>query len=291
LKSILGLTLGTLAIGFAGIWVRLSHIGPLGTGLWRLTIAAMVVFLWGLLFDHESLKNIFKEDNKKWLKITIFAGFGLGADLALWHIALHKTSVAMATLFTNFAPIFMLMGSALFLGEKIKKKALWGIGLCILGIVFLAQRNSDVHSEVTWLGNGIALLSAVFYACYLLLIRKARAVGIKPIFNLGVLSFSGALFLLCVTALFEPQSLYPQGRQTWIILISLALTAQVLGQGLISACLSKVANDLSSAILCLQAVFAAIAAYFILNQSLSGFQIVGGLLVICGIFVVRVKRA
>jgi len=286
-KGAIGLALGTLAISFAAIFVRLSGVGPISTGLWRLTLAFLFVFAWGILFDRKSLRNIFKKENQGWLKLTVLAGLAFGADLVVWHLSIHKTTVAMATLLANFAPFFMLFGAIIFLGEKLHPKSLSGILLCGLGILLLSLRFGNITTPAKIEGNLLALCAAFFYAIYLLILRKAKAKGVSPFYALGVASFSGAALMLPLALIFEPHILWPETYKNWEILFLLGGVSQVLGQGLITAFLPKVSGDLSSAILCLQSIFAAVSGYLILKERLSFTQIVGGAFVIAGIFLVR----
>lgn len=259
MKSAGGLGLGTLAISFAAIFVRLSAIGPISTGLWRLTLAFIFVLTWGFLFDRKSLKNIFKKETRQWRILTILAGLAFGADLAVWHISIHKTTVAMATLFANFAPFFMLMGAIVFLGEKLHPKAIAGILLCGLGIFLLSLHFGNVGAPSSLEGNALALCAAFFYAIYLLLLRKAKAKGVSPFYTLGLASLSGAVLMLPLALIWESNISWPQSIQNWEVLFLLAGLSQVFGQGLITGCLPMVSGDLSSAILCLQSVFAAMS--------------------------------
>ena len=265
---VLGLIFGTLAIGFAAIWVKLSPLGSLGTAFWRLFIAFSFTLIFGVFFDQKNLKKIFYKENRMWFWLTVLAGIAFAADLAVWHLAIHHTSVALATLFANFAPFFMLIGSIVLLGERLHKKAVMGIMFCGWGILALSQKSSP-DTSAHWSGNVLALGAAFFYALYLLILRKTKPKGPMAFYAMGIASFAGAIILLPFTLIYEGSTWWPSQIYAWGILLLLGLTSQVLGQGLITKCLPLISGELSSAILCLQSVFAAGAGYLILKEKVS----------------------
>ena len=44
--AFVSLLLGGMAIGFAGIFMRLSDVNPLSSAFWRMALAAPVLWMW-----------------------------------------------------------------------------------------------------------------------------------------------------------------------------------------------------------------------------------------------------
>ena len=157
--ALLAVLLGAIGIGFAPIWVRLSHTGPTATAFWRVAIALPVLWV--------RRKPV---ASKPWLMI-VACGFLFAADLTLWHWSLKLTSVTNSTLLSNLAPLFVTLAAHWLFREKITPLSLIGLFLGIGGMLVLVGK----HFEFGHLkGDLLAVLTAVFYAGYLLSVKQLR---------------------------------------------------------------------------------------------------------------------
>ncbi len=95
-----------------------------------------------------------------------------------------------------------------------------------------------------------------------------------------------ALILLPVTALVETD-LFATTVYGWLILAALALLSHAGGQGLITFSLAHLPAAFSSLSLLLQPVTAALLAWLILDETLRGWQSLGGLMVLGAIMLAR----
>jgi drug/metabolite transporter (DMT)-like permease len=95
-----------------------------------------------------------------------------------------------------------------------------------------------------------------------------------------------ALWLL-PAALLTEDHVVPQTLHGWVVLGSLALISQTIGQGLISWALGHLPAAFSSVSLLTNPVAAAVFAWITLGEALTTAQIGGGLAVLAGIFVAR----
>ena len=129
------LLLGGVAIGCSPIFVRVSEVGPIATAFGRLVLALLP-----LLFVYQRRRSgaagYRPQTLREYFEVSA-PGLFLAADLAAWHISLHITSVANATLLVNVAPIFVTLFSWLALGQRISGVFLAGLGVAIVGIIVL----------------------------------------------------------------------------------------------------------------------------------------------------------
>lgn len=51
-RAFLALIAGGVAIGFAGIFMRLSDVSPVASAFWRMALAAPVLWLWSTAATH-----------------------------------------------------------------------------------------------------------------------------------------------------------------------------------------------------------------------------------------------
>jgi drug/metabolite transporter (DMT)-like permease len=129
------------------------------------------------------------------------------------------------------------------------------------------------------------VLSAVFYAGYMLAIK--RATGQMAVARLMAISATMTAATLLPLALLTSERFVPAGLQGWVVLAGLALIAQVAGQSLIGFALSHLPAALSSTGLILQSVLAALFAWVLLHEAMTPLQMAGGVIVLIGIYGAR----
>ena len=91
-------------------------------------------------------------------------------------------------------------------------------------------------------GDGTAVISAILYAGYILLVEQLRST-LKTTTLLFWVCFLGSLISLPIVLMTEDQ-LFPSSFKSWLIVIALALICQALGQGLIAYSLNQLSSGL-----------------------------------------------
>jgi len=103
---------------------------------------------------------------------------------------------------------------------------------------------------------------------------------------MAVTSTLTALILLPIAHASGEQML-PHTPYGWIVLVGLALISHAAGQGLIAYALAHLPATFSSVGLLLQPVIAAFFAWVLLGEPLVTLQILGGAVVLAGIYLAR----
>ncbi|HUR40052.1 MAG TPA: DMT family transporter [Verrucomicrobiae bacterium] len=280
-----GLLIGALLIGFAPIFVRLIDVGHTAAGFWRVFLALPLLAL-ALTPEIRSSRvapkaRIEGTSSVKWL---LFAGVFFAADLAVWHQSIRYTSVANSTLLANLCPVFVTAGSVLWLGEKITRGFVAGLALALLGSALLVASSFSVSLQ-TVIGDALGVAAAVMYTGYLLIVSRER----QRASTASVMWWSSvaAAVLLLPGALLMGESIWPQSARGWWVLIGLALSAQVFGQGLIAWAMAHLPASFSSVSLLVQPVAATLLAWLLLGESFGGLQALGGVVVLAGILTCR----
>ena len=268
--AVLALLVAAFAIGCSPIFVRLSELGPVATGCYRTALGAPVLVL---MARGERLAS--GTD----LALLTLAGFCFAGDLATWHWSIRLTSVANATLLANLAPIVVTAGAWFLFGERITLGFLGALAGAVLGCAVLAADRLALGSGLA--GDGLALATAFFYGGYFLVLSRVRArVGAAQ--AMAVTAITCSLFLLPL-AMLSGEAMLPPSPRGWLILVALALVSQVAGQTLIGWALKHLPASYSALSLLLQPVVAALLAWSLLGESLGGFQIAGGLIILASI--------
>lgn len=213
------------------------------------------------------------------------AGLFFAADLAVWHWSITWTTVANATLLANLAPIFVTLAGVLFLRQRISPLFLVGMSAAIGGMFVLVGPNFAIGGT-RLMGDLLGAITAIFYAGYMLSIKAARDAGVSTARLMAWSTTITAVALLPV-ALLSPQPFLPEGVRGWLVLLGLALVTQIVGQGLIAYAFAHLSATLSSVSLLVQPVMAALAAWVLFGESLGPVEMVGGAVVLAGIWLSR----
>jgi drug/metabolite transporter (DMT)-like permease len=277
---LVALILGGAAIGGSPIFVRLSEVGPMATAFWRVALALIPIFIFSLLKKDSGPKPKSLAD----YGMLILPGAVLALDLAAWHLSITMTSVANATLLANLAPVFVTVIGFLFLGAKITRIFVLGLVLALAGVVVLkggpaAFGNGDLR------GDGVALIAAFFYACYILSIGRLRSRF--DTIRIMLWSTASAAIAVFPLAFFFEGHILPPSLYGWSVVFGLAFISHAGGQVAIAYALAYLPAAFSSLTLLLQPVVAAILAWVLLNEPITIMQAIGGLIVLAGITIAR----
>lgn len=277
------LLLGAVGIAFAPIFVRLSEVGPIATAFYRALFALPLLWAWMSMEGRGERVQARPVTARDHLLLAV-PGLSFMGDLAVWHISITMTTVANATLLANFAPVFVTLGGWVLWRIKPTPLFLAGMGFAMGGAIVLMGESLTISSEQI-MGDVLGVVTAVFYAAYILSIGRLRAR-----FSTSVLMFWSTVYtagglLLCT--LIAGEGLAIVSLYGLAILVGLAAISHVGGQSLIAYALAHLPANFGSVSLLLQPAVAAVLAWAILNEPLSPWQGVGGVIVLFGIFLAR----
>ena len=281
------LLLGAVSISFSGIFVKLSEVGPISTGFFRmaLPLPVMAIGLWFAARQHAD-RTLPRIGWRGWAGIHI-AAFFLAFDLIVWHWSLKLIGVGTATLLGNTAPIWVALVGFVFFKERFSPGFLVGLAVAFGGVVLLVIGGDRALAVGDWVGLLLALAAGICYAGYLRGVKAARAtVGLAQV--MFWTSACTALWLLPAALLTEDE-IVPHTLDGWLAVGGLAFISQIIGQGMISWALGLLPAAFSAVSLLVNPVASGIFAWIILGEALTAAQIGGGLAVLAGIFVARPK--
>jgi drug/metabolite transporter (DMT)-like permease len=277
--ALAALLLGATCIALSPIFVRLSEAGPTATAFWRVALAVPV--LWALCIGAGKAA---RRPPGTW-PLLLAAGFAFAGDLGFWHASIQLTSVANSTLLANLASIFVTLAAWIFLRQRPGGLFLAGLGAAFAGVALLVHTSLE-FSATGLAGDALGVVTAVFYAGYILAVKGLRDRGETTLHLMAVTSTITALFLFPV-ALASGETMLPASAFGWGMLVGLALVSHAAGQGLIAYALAHLPAAFSSVSLLFQPVMAAFFAWVLLSEGLAPLQVLGGLVVLVGIYLAR----
>jgi drug/metabolite transporter (DMT)-like permease len=278
--ALFALLAGATCIALSPIWVRVSDVGPTASAFWRVALAAPL--LWSLFYfiplDKKALE-------KRQFKLLFAAGLAFAGDLVFWHWSIQYTSVANSTLLANLASIFVTLAAWLLWRQRPSGLFLAGLAASLLGVGLLVRATLG-SAPGALLGDGLGVVTAMFYAWYLMSVKGLRDSGAGTLQLMAVTTTITALILLPV-AVASGEALLPEAAPGWLKLIGLAWISHAAGQGLIAYALAHLPAGFSSVGLLFQPVMAALFAWMLLGEPVVALQFAGGAVVLAGIYLAR----
>lgn len=271
---------GATCIALSPIFVRVSEVGPTATAFWRVALAVPALWL-----VYPFFRPLAATRQAIHWPLMLAAGVAFAGDLGFWHASIQLTSVANSTLLANLAAIFVTLAAWLFLRQKPSGMFLAGLVTALAGVALLV-RSSLAFSPQGLVGDALGVVTAMFYAGYILAVKGLRDRGSTAVHVMAVTSTITAIFLFPV-ALVSGEQMLPVTTQGWATLAGLALVSHAAGQGLIAYALAHLPAAFSSVSLLFQPVMAAAFAWLLLSEGLAPLQVAGGVVVLAGIYLAR----
>ncbi len=103
------------------------------TGI-MLIFGALMMFGFSLWIEPVEISQ-FQQPMYVWLVLLASAVFATGLGHMLYNYAIQQLGAGSTAIFINLTPFFSLLGSALFLGEKIVLEQLIGFVLIVIGVI------------------------------------------------------------------------------------------------------------------------------------------------------------
>jgi drug/metabolite transporter (DMT)-like permease len=281
-SALLSLYCGATFIALSPIFVRVADVGPTASAFWRVALAAPL--LWAMRAAIRGRARAPAAPRPPW-PLFAAAGLAFAGDLAFWHGSIQLTSVANSTLLANLASIFVTLAAWLLWRQRPRTLFLAALVLAIAGVGLLV-RSSVQFSPRALLGDGMGLVTAMFYAWYLLTVKALRDRGVATLSLMAATTTITALLLL-PAALASGEPMWPSSAAGWLTLAGLAWISHAAGQGLIASALAHLPAAFSSVGLLFQPVMAAAFAWLLLGEPIAPSQFAGGTVVLAGIYLAR----
>ncbi|MCJ7421135.1 DMT family transporter [Sphingomicrobium astaxanthinifaciens] len=219
---LLALLVGASALAVGPWFVRLADVGPVASGFWRLALGSAMLFALAA-----ALGARLRPPPRPLTILLLLAAFFFAADLAAWHQGILLTKMGNSVLFGNFGS-FAFACYGLLLARTWPRPAQVGaLLLAAAGSLLLLSGSLDLGPATFW-GDILCLTAGLLYAGYLIAVDRARP-ALAPLPLLAWVSLFGALMLLPLAAA-TPATLVPVD---WGPVLLLALSSQVVGQGLL----------------------------------------------------------
>ena len=269
---------GALVIAFSAILVRLAEVSPSTAAVFRCAYALPVL---GLLAWLERRRYGARSTRER--QIALLAGVFFAADLTFWHHSIDAVGAGLATVLGNVQVVLVGVIAWAVLGERPDGRSALAVPVVLFGVVLISGAiGSGAYGDDPLLGAVYGLLTALTYAFFILLLRRAGADARRPAGPLFDATLSSAVFAaIAGIAVGDIDFLPGLESQAW--LVTLALSSQVLGWLLISVSLPRLPALHTAITLTMQPVGSVLLGVILLSEDPSLVQLAGVVIVISGI--------
>jgi drug/metabolite transporter (DMT)-like permease len=271
---------------FVIIKVALQNVSPI--------LFVTIRFSFAMLLILPFMFKVFKNMNKELITGGILLGLMYFLGFASQTVGLKYTSATKSGFITGsfilFTPLFQLM----FERKKPSGRNLLGVVFVILGLIFLSSRGNSIFNIFHEIGSGFnigdffTLLCAVAYAAYLVyldIISKKQDYLPLVFLQISVTAVCGLILTLFLSATNIEPAKFSFNNNVLFAFLYTAILATVLTTTLQTKYQKVVTPTKAGIIFSFEPVFAAVFAYFIINERVSHFGFLGGILIFTGLLV------
>ena len=261
----------------------MDTIGPLTFNAVRFLVGFISIIPIAFIFESKKIVNEINNNKKLFLKLSFWIGLFLFLGTFLQQAALLYTDVANAAFFTVFyvpmVPIILFM----FHSKKIHWSIWPSVLLCVAGVYLL----TDFTDATVRFGDGLVILCALFWALHIIFIGKFTQNFNIPLFFGALQGLIVSLFSFLFAIFFEDISFINILSESASIIYAgvlsggIAFTLQIYAQ-------KKISPAPSAIIFSLEGVFAAIAAWIILDQVLGLNNLIGCFFILVGVIISQI---
>lgn len=283
LLAYLALGVGALSLGFSAIFVRWADAPGAVTSLYRMLIG-VIVMAWPFYRRARAQGRL----SPRGIRLALLGGLFFAADLALWATGVVQSGATTPSLLANTAPLWVGLGAMLLFRERLSAQFWGGLVLAMSGAAIILGHNALRTASLEW-GALLGLLAGIFHGAYFLITQRGRET-LDALAYFWPAALSSTLSLLLVNLVLR----YPlagYSLHTYLNALGMGLVSQVLGYLSINYALGHLPASLVSPTLLSQPVVTALLAVLLLGERFSPWQVVGGVAVLAGVYVVHHSRA
>ena len=268
------LFLGIVCISVSAIFVKEAHVNGISSAFYRMFFAILFILPFYIRTNNKSM-------GYKGICICLLGGMFFAFELVFWNIAVIISNATFPTLIVNLSSIWVGIGALILFKEKQNHFHWIGNSIAMLGIAVLIGISNILEMKVDR-GFMFSIIASIFLALYVLSVKHVRLKN--STLQVVFFTFLGSVITLFICCIITDSKLYEFSFVSWIYLLCLGLITQVGGYFLINFSLGYIDSSKVSISTLLQPILTAIFAMIILNESFVMHQIIGGLLVLSGLF-------
>jgi drug/metabolite transporter (DMT)-like permease len=273
------LFIGSSALAFGPWLVRLSGVGPVAAGFWRLALALPFLFVIATV-----TRQAVHWPPRRVAQLVMLGGFFFAADLAAWHAGIRLTKLGNATLFGNSSSLIFAAWGLWLAHRRPTATQASALVLAAIGAAMLMGSSAEL-SVRNVKGDLLALFAGLLYTGYLIAVQRARG-ALAPLPLLFIASTFGAAMLLPFSLMLG-ERIFPQD---WTFVVILAISSQVIGQGLLVYAIGALPPLVVGLTLLTQPAISALVGWLAYGETLKPIDWLGAAAIAAALVLVRLPE-
>ncbi|HUL62187.1 MAG TPA: DMT family transporter [Methanocella sp.] len=260
----------------------LNQLGAVEIVTVRFALALAAVALVALAFDRAALRVSLRD-----VPLLAFLSVaGVSLQFLLQVTALACTTATNFSLLFNLSAFFILIFGAAFLGERLERKHLLGMGVAFAGVALIVSGGSVDLSAAHLPGDLLGLASALLFGIYSTVARRAAA-RLRPLTVLAYTFLFGVLGLLPFYAATPMTPLTGLSALSWASLLFLALCCSVVAFLVYNHGIGRLRAAQAAATIYVTPLAGVTLAVLLLGEALTACTVAGAALILAGLYVTQ----
>jgi drug/metabolite transporter (DMT)-like permease len=282
------LAVAIVAVSTSAILIRLSGAPSPVKALYRVVFTVLLLAPIAVARHREDFRALSRRD----LLFACLSGLALAVHFATWFLSVELTTVAASVTLVQSQPLFVAIGGAVLLDERIGTRKATGIAVALAGMAVMSFGDllvgANPQGTHTLVGDALAVAGAVAAAGYVLAGRSLRQ-------RVALLPYVTVVYSVCVLGLLavvlaQGAPLAGYSSREWLLFLAMAVGPGVFGHTVINWALAHVESSVVSVSLLGEPVGSTILALLLLAEVPSWVTVAGGAVVLLGIYVTSSAR-
>ncbi|RMH45249.1 MAG: DMT family transporter [Alphaproteobacteria bacterium] len=265
-------------LNFVAVTALVKHVGP------RLPAAesAFLRYVLGLVFLAPMIRPMLSAGlDRRALGYFTLRGVAHTLGVMLWFYAMTQIPIAEVTAMNYLSPVYVTLGAALFLGERLAFRRLAAVAAALVGALLILRPGFREISPGHLAMLGTALMFAASY-----LIAKRMSDLVSPTVIVGMLSVTVTIGLAPFAAMVwvppTPAELF------WLFLVAAFATA---GHYTMTLAFRAAPVAVTQPVAFLQLVWATLLGVLVFGEPVDGWVIAGGALIMAAVSFIAWREA
>ncbi len=267
-------------VGFFGIQIIHAGFSVSNMLFWRFAISSILI-TGMLLFARIKVK--FNDPNL--LKALVSSILFYSTGSALYFVACRYIGTGLSMVIFFIYPVFVTLIAWLFDRHKISNLHYISITCIVIGMICLLKPG-EIQVELH--GIVIAILSAVFYAAYIVTSKK-QINQLHPLLSTLIICYSGTLVFLII-AFSEGNVLLPASFAVWQYVLGIAVVSTVLPILFLLKGMKYISAAKASILSGLEPIVVLIIGVSVLGEQISLLQLIGAIIVLFGALLINFDK-
>lgn len=220
-------------------------------------------------------------------KLTLLALLGMVLNQSLSYYAGLTTSASNMALISSLVPLFAIFISVPLLSKTISPLSITGGVIALAGLAFMLGKGDVTFffQQTVTQGDAIMVLASLCYATYCVLLKRWK----MALPNWTMVYMQGVLALLMLTPLWLTSEQLTPSHQAYPLIVYAGIAASIVAPWMWVKAIDLIGAESSAMFMNLMPVVAISLATTWLGEALQGYHLIGGTLVISGVFLSQLK--